>query len=69
MSDGWVYFDGELVPVSKARVPVDDLGWLLGLGAFETLRAYEGHCFRLRDHVMRLSATLEWLGMSVPEGA
>lgn len=64
-----VYLNGAYVLPDEAVVPVTDRGLLLGLGAFETLRAYGGRSFRLRAHLSRLASTLEWLGIEVPESA
>ena len=41
----WV--NGELVPLAQASVHVLDPGFRTGEGVFETMRAYEGHTFRL----------------------
>jgi len=59
---------GDDVPAIQAA----DRGFLLGDGLFETMRAYGGHVFRLRDHLARLGAGLERVGIEVPydlEGA
>lgn len=64
-----VYLNGAYVSPQEAVVPVTDRGLLLGLGAFETLRAYGGRAFRMRAHLSRLAATLAWLDIQVPESA
>ncbi len=61
MSERWVYLDGELMAATQARVSVQDRGLLLGLGAFETMRAYGGRVFRLGTHLARLGEALRWL--------
>jgi len=62
-----VYLNGAYLSPEDATVPVTDRGLLLGLGAFETMRAYGGRPFRLRAHLSRLAATLEWLSICIPE--
>ena len=52
-----VYFNGEFVPLSEARVDVYDAGWLHGAGLFETMRAENRRVFRLQDHLDRLTAS------------
>lgn len=47
------------VPVVHA----DDEGFLRGRGAFETTRVYGGRPFRLADHIARLRASAERLGL------
>jgi 4-amino-4-deoxychorismate lyase len=41
----------------------DDLGLLRGLAAFETLRVYGGRPFRMDEHLARLSASAERIGI------
>ncbi len=57
----YVYLNGEYVQESGARVSVFDRGFLYGDGLFETMRAYEGHIFRLDKHLQRLFKGLEVL--------
>ena len=61
-----VYFNGRIVPESRARVSVFDRGLLHGFGLFETLRAYEGRPFRLAEHLRRMAASARWLNISKP---
>lgn len=64
-----VWLDGELLPAGRARVPIDDLGFLYGAACFETVRASQGHIFRLDRHLQRLAAGLAALGVRPPPGA
>ena len=50
----WVWLDGKFLPEKKAFIPATDPGFLYGRGVFETLRAYGGLPFRLKDHVARM---------------
>lgn len=54
MPDRYVHFNGALVPVQEARVPIDDGAWLHGAGLFETVRVEHGRPFRWDVHVRRL---------------
>lgn len=49
-----VYINGEFFPGDEAKVSVLDHGYLYGDGVFETLRAYEGRVFKLKEHLDRL---------------
>lgn len=60
-----VYLNGEMIPVSQAKISVMDYGFLYGYGLFETMRAYGGKIFRLDDHLERLSHSSEILGISI----
>jgi branched-chain amino acid aminotransferase len=59
----WVSVNGRLLPPDQAMVSVFDSGFLQGVGLFSTMRAYNGHVFRLQRHIDRLiqsAQTLEW---------
>jgi branched-chain amino acid aminotransferase len=53
--DSWAILNGEQVPLSLARVPVVDEGFLRGDGVFEVLRLYRGRPFKAREHLERLA--------------
>lgn len=61
MSQRIVYFNGEFVPESQARVSIFDSALMYGDMAFEMTRTYNGRPFRLRDHLERLAASLRLL--------
>jgi 4-amino-4-deoxychorismate lyase len=46
-----------VVPSDAAVVRADDEGLIRGRAAFETLRVYDGHAFRLEQHLDRLAAS------------
>jgi branched-chain amino acid aminotransferase len=52
-----VWINEELVPLSQARVSVEDRGFLYGDGFFETLKAEDGRVLFLDEHVERLRAS------------
>ncbi len=60
---GWAWMDGAVVPLAEAAVPLDDPGFLLGDGVFETLRARRGRIFRWPLHRARMAHGLEVLGI------
>ena len=55
-----------VVDAADAVVACDDDGFARGRAAFETLRVYAGRPFRLAQHVDRLRASAERLGLPVP---
>ena len=61
-----VVLNGALLPREEAHVSVDDLGFLVGDGVFETLRVYAGEPFLLAEHLARLSAALHTAGIEIP---
>ncbi len=46
--------NGRILPDSEARISVLDLGFLRGVGAFETFRTYDGHPHGLAEHLRRM---------------
>lgn len=65
-----VYLNGELVPLSEARVPVLDRGFIFGDGIYEVapLYAHAGgrSAFRLAQHLARLGRSVGRIGIANP---
>jgi len=59
-----IYLNGQLVPRSEAKLSPFDHGFLYGYGLFETMRAYQGHIFRLNHHLARLRHSVESIGLA-----
>jgi len=59
-----IYLNGQLIPRSKAKLSSFDHGFLYGYGLFETMRAYNGHIFRLDSHLTRLRCSAESIGLT-----
>ncbi|HEX2957372.1 MAG TPA: branched-chain-amino-acid transaminase [Chitinispirillaceae bacterium] len=49
-----IYIDGNFYEKENAVVPVFDHGLLYGDGVFEGIRIYNGHVFKLHEHLRRL---------------
>jgi D-alanine transaminase len=58
MSEAIVFLNGEYLPLSEAKVPVLDRGFIFGDGVYEVIPAYAGHLFRLEEHLQRLQNSL-----------
>ncbi|MCG5077301.1 D-amino acid aminotransferase [Paraburkholderia tagetis] len=74
-----VWLNGELTPLSEARVPVLDRGFIFGDGIYEVVPAYaleaEGAApgagklrvpFRIAQHLARLARSLDKVGIANP---
>ena len=61
-----VCLNGRLIPYDRATVSVNDRGFVYGDGIFETLRAYGGRPFHLREHWRRLLHHARKLRLAVP---
>ncbi|MBB1125183.1 branched-chain amino acid transaminase [Thiospirillum jenense] len=68
--DGFIWYDGELVPWREAQTHVLTHTLHYGLGVFEGVRAYETAngtaIFRLQDHTRRLFNSAHILGLPIP---
>ena len=64
--DGWIWWDGALVPWREAKLHVLTHGMHYASAVFEGERAYGGHIFRLRDHTERLINSGRILGFEIP---
>lgn len=60
---GWAWVAGRVMPLDDASVPLDDPGFLLGDGVFETLRARRGRIFEWPRHRARMADGLDVLGI------
>jgi len=65
-----IWFNGELVPWSKAQIHVLSHGLHYGSSVFEGIRVYDTHngsqAFRLADHVSRLFDSAKIYRMDIP---
>ena len=61
-----VYLDGHFVASEQAKVSVFDHGFLYGDGIYETMRAYEGMLFLLKNHLARLKHSADAISLKLP---
>jgi len=61
-----VWLNGTLCPKKDAKISIDDRGFLLGDGVFETMRSYKGRVFRLDKHLARFFDALAVIHLSIP---
>jgi len=66
MEKQFVWLNDELIPISQARVSVNDRGFLYGDGLFETLRADGGRVHFLTEHLERLAASARAFRLPLP---
>ncbi|ACQ70596.1 MULTISPECIES: aminotransferase class IV [Exiguobacterium] len=62
----WYWHNGELVEREKVLIPVEDHGFLYGMGLFETFRTYEFVPFLFDAHWERLMKSLDELWIDFP---
>ena len=64
--DGWIWFDGKLVPWREANVHVLTHALHYASSVFEGQRAYGGEIFKLHEHSQRLHKSAQILGFEIP---
>ena len=64
--DGWIWFDGKLVPWREANVHILTHALHYASSVFEGQRAYGGEVFKLTKHSERLRNSASILGFDLP---
>ena len=63
---GKVYIHGQVCDPADARISIFDRGFLYGDSVFETLRVYHGVPFAFGEHLTRLVASGQRVGLQIP---
>lgn len=63
---GIAWISGELVPLSQARIPLIDEGFLHSDLTYDVPSIWDGRFFRLEDHISRLEASCQKLRLHLP---
>jgi branched-chain amino acid aminotransferase len=64
--DGFIWFDGKMVPWREAKVHYLTHALHYGSGVFEGIRVYGGQIFKLREHSLRLLDGCKIMDMKTP---
>ncbi|MCK0196688.1 branched-chain amino acid aminotransferase [Ancylobacter sp. 6x-1] len=64
--DGWMWYDGAMVPWNDAKIHVLTHGLHYGSCVFEGERAYGGEIFKLDEHSARLKESARLLDFEIP---
>jgi branched-chain amino acid aminotransferase len=64
--DGWIWFDGRLVPWREAKVHCLTHGLHYGSCVFEGERAYGGRIYKSAEHTARFFASARMMGFEIP---
>lgn len=62
----FIYIDGTFYSKADAKISVFDHGLLYGDGVFEGIRAYDGLCFCLDEHIERLFRSARAIALEIP---
>ena len=61
-----VYLNGVFIPADKAAISPLDRGFIFADGIYEVIPVYQGHLFRLDDHLQRLDHSLAGIRLNQP---
>jgi len=64
--DGWIWYDGQIVPWQDAKLHVLSHGLHYGSSVFEGERAYGGEIFKSTEHSERLKKSAQILDFEIP---
>lgn len=63
MPERVAYFNGKIVPESQVLVSFRDRSFKYGDGVFDMTRTFNGHIFKLKEHLDRLFRSLKYVGI------
>ncbi|MFJ7567328.1 D-amino acid aminotransferase [Herminiimonas sp. NPDC097707] len=66
MDDPFVYLNGTMTPLSEAKIPVLDRGFIFGDGIYEVIPVYQRKLFRSAQHLQRLFRSLAAVSIANP---
>src|SRR5438477_4192212 len=61
-----IWLNGETIPMSEARISVEDRGFQFADGIYEVARIYNGKPFALRQHLARLERSANGIDLQLP---
>ena len=62
----WIWFNGRKMPMSDARISVEDRGFQFADGVYEVIKLYAGNPFALDEHLARLERSAGGIDLQVP---
>jgi D-alanine transaminase len=61
-----IWLNGEIIPMSEARISPEDRGFQFADGVYEVIRLYAGRPFTLDEHLARLEKSAAELKLTIP---
>jgi D-alanine transaminase len=62
----WIWINGEIIPMSEARIGVEDRGYQFADGVYEVIKLYHGKPFTLDPHLQRLERSAAGIDLAMP---
>lgn len=64
--DKYCFLNGEIMPLTEAKVGIEDIGLLRGYGVYDGLSVIGGKVFRFEDHWNRFLSSAHALSLNIP---
>jgi D-alanine transaminase len=61
-----IWLNGEIIPMSEARLGIEDRGFQFADGVYEVLRLYNGKAFGQAEHLARLERSAAGIQLALP---
>jgi len=61
-----IWLNGEIIPMSEARLGIEDRGFQFADGVYEVLRLYNGKAFGQAEHLARLERSAGGIQLTLP---
>ncbi|MBV6272819.1 aminotransferase class IV [Alcaligenaceae bacterium CGII-47] len=65
LSNGVGFIEGEIVPISEAKIPILDWGFLHSDATYDVVHVWNNRFFRIEDHLDRFMNSMEKLNMAI----
>jgi D-alanine transaminase len=62
----WIWLNGEIIPLTEARIGIEDRGYQFADGVYEVIRLYNGNPFTIDGHLERLERSAAEIELTVP---
>ena len=62
---GATWVDGEILPISEAKIPILDWGFLHSDATYDVAHLWKGKFFRIDDHIERFFSGMKRLHMDI----
>lgn len=63
----WAYHSNAFVPLDQVNIPLNDMGFVMGVTVTDQCRTYRQKPFRLHDHLQRFVRSCQLCGVHCPE--
>ncbi|WP_026986097.1 aminotransferase class IV [Fodinicurvata fenggangensis] len=63
---GTAFIEGRYLPIAEAAIPIEDWGFLHSDATYDVVHLWNGHFFRLEEHLTRFQESMKGLRLNCP---